>query len=40
MTAYIEGVEILNSLIIHRNNPNFKEIIVAFSELNDNAEEK
>ncbi|TAG57133.1 MAG: hypothetical protein EAZ27_03395 [Cytophagales bacterium] len=40
MTAYIEGLEILNSLILHVNNPNFKEIVVAFAELNNNAEEK
>lgn len=40
MTAFIEGTEILNSLIMHKNNPNFKEILFAFSDLNNNMEEK
>ena len=38
--AMIEGVEILNSLLIHKRNPNLTEIILAFKELNDRASEK
>jgi len=38
--ATIEGAEILNSILIHKNNPKRLKIISAFNQLNLNAGEK
>lgn len=38
--AVIEGVEIYNSMIIHKQNKDLSEIILAFKELNMKAGEK
>lgn len=38
--AVIEDVEILNSLLVHRNNPHCTEIIFAFKDLNARAGDK
>ena len=38
--AVVEDVQILNSLIIHKNNPSLSEIILAFKELNEKVNEK
>ena len=38
--AVIEDVEILSSLLINKNNPHIKEVILAFKELNEKANEK
>ena len=38
--AVVEGVEIYNSLIVHKNNHNLNAIILAFKELNEKAEDK
>lgn len=38
--AVVEGVEIYNSMIVHKENPNLKEIILAFKELNMRADNK
>jgi hypothetical protein len=38
--AVIEGAEILNSILIHKNNPNLTNIILAFNDLNNRAPEK
>jgi hypothetical protein len=38
--ALIEGVEIYNTLLIHKKNQQIKEIILAFKELNERANEK
>jgi hypothetical protein len=38
--AVVDGVEILNSMIIHKSNINLKEIILAFKELNERASDK
>ncbi len=38
--AVVEGVEIYNSMIIHKENPNLKDIILAFKELNMRADNK
>lgn len=38
--AVIEGVEIYNSMIIHKQNKDLNEIILAFKELNMKAGEK
>ena len=39
-TAIIEGTEIVNSLLIHRNNKRLAEIILAFNDLNQRAADK
>jgi Family of unknown function (DUF6169) len=38
--AVVEDMEILNSLLVHRNNPHCAEIIFAFKELNARAGDK
>ncbi|WP_276502395.1 DUF6169 family protein [Terrimonas pollutisoli] len=38
--AMVEGKEILNSLLLHRNNPKCAEIIFAFKDLNARAGDK
>ncbi len=38
--AIVEDMEILNSLLIHRNNPDCAEIIFAFKDLNARAGDK
>jgi hypothetical protein len=38
--AMVEGVEIYNSMIIHKMNAKLNEIIIAFKELNMRAGEK
>jgi len=38
--AVIEDVEILSSLLINKSNPHVKEVILAFKELNEKANEK
>ncbi|MEO5947343.1 MAG: DUF6169 family protein [Chitinophagaceae bacterium] len=38
--AIVENMEILNSLLVHRNNPNCAKIIFAFKDLNARAGEK
>ncbi|MEP7168863.1 MAG: DUF6169 family protein [Bacteroidota bacterium] len=38
--AVVEDVEILNALLIHKNNPHCTEIIFAFKELNEKAGQK
>ena len=38
--AMVEDVEILNSLLLHRNNPHCAEIIFAFKDLNARAGDK
>ncbi len=38
--AIVEGVEILNSLLIHRHNPHLMDIILAYKTLNARADEK
>jgi hypothetical protein len=38
--AIVEGVEIYNSLIIHKNNQHLREIVIAYKELNEKAGEK
>lgn len=34
--AVVEGVDIYNSIIIHKHNPQLTQIILAFKELNEN----
>ena len=38
--AIVEGTEIYNSLIIHKQNEHLREIILAYKELNERASEK
>lgn len=38
--AVIEGTEIYNSMILHKENEHLKEIILAFKELNEKANDK
>lgn len=38
--AVIEDVEILNSLLIHKSNPNLTEIILAYKTINERANDK
>lgn len=38
--AVVEGVEIYNSMILHKSNKHFAEVILAFKELNGRANEK
>ncbi len=38
--AIVEGTEILNSLLVHRNNPNCTDLIFAFKDLNARADDK
>jgi len=38
--AVVEGMEILNSLLVHRNNPRCSQIIFAFKDLNARAGDK
>jgi hypothetical protein len=38
--AIIEGAEIYNSMILHKQNEQLKEIILAYKELNEKASEK
>jgi hypothetical protein len=38
--AVVEEVEILNSLLVHRNNPRLMQIILAFKDLNARAGDK
>jgi hypothetical protein len=38
--AVVEGIEILNSLLVHRNNPHCTELIFAFKDLNARAGDK
>jgi Family of unknown function (DUF6169) len=38
--AMIEEVEILNALLIHKQNPNLLQIILAFKEINERAGDK
>lgn len=38
--AVIEGVEILNAMLLHKQNTQLTEIILAFKELNERAGEK
>lgn len=38
--AIIEGVEIYNSMILHKRNKHLREIILAYKELNEKASEK
>lgn len=38
--AIVDGVEIYNSMIIHKSNKHLKEVILAFKELNERAGEK
>jgi hypothetical protein len=38
--AVVDGVEILNSMIVHKSNAHLKEIILAFKELNERASDK
>lgn len=38
--AIVEGTEIYNSLIIHKQNEHLREIILAYKELNERAGEK
>lgn len=38
--AVVEDTEILNSLLVHRDNPHLLNIILAYKELNNRADEK
>jgi hypothetical protein len=38
--AVIEGTEVYNSMILHKQNDHLKEIILAYKELNEKASEK
>lgn len=38
--AIIEGVEIYNSMILHKQNEHLREIILAYKELNEKASDK
>lgn len=38
--AMIEGIEIYNAMILHKQNKQLTEIILAFKELNERAGEK
>ena len=38
--AIVEDVEILNSLLIHKSNPNLTEIILAYKTINERANDK
>lgn len=38
--AVVEGVEIYNSMILHKKNEHLKEIIIAYKELNQKASDK
>lgn len=38
--AVIEDVQILNSLLVHKDNPHLTAIILAYKDLNDGADEK
>lgn len=38
--AIIEGIEIYNSMILHKENKYLREIIIAYKELNEKANEK
>ena len=38
--AVVEDVEVLNSMLLHRNNPHCAEIIFAFKDLNARAGDK
>jgi hypothetical protein len=38
--AIVEGVEIYNSMILHKKNIHLKEIILAYKELNEKAADK
>jgi Family of unknown function (DUF6169) len=37
---YLDEVELINSLLIHKKNPQLLEIILAFKELNNNIDDK
>lgn len=38
--AIVEGIEIYNALLLHKQNSQLKEIIIAFNELNERAGNK
>jgi hypothetical protein len=38
--AVVEDVELINSLLIHRDNPHLLDIILAYKHLNDKVDEK
>ena len=38
--AFIEGINIINTLLIHKNNPFLLEFIFAFNDLNSKVDEK
>jgi Family of unknown function (DUF6169) len=38
--AVVDGTEIYNTIIVHKENPHLTEVILAFKELNERANEK